>query len=61
MVLFNGEDSESLPISRGIKQGGVLSMFLFTVSMIDLHDHVNQTNDGLCVSSPFYTDDITHV
>ena len=31
---------------------------------MDLHDYVNQTNDGLCVrdiciSSPSYADDIT--
>ena len=64
MVLFDGEVSESFSISRLIKQDGVLSMFLFTVSIMDLHDYVNQTNDGLCVrdicvSSPSYADDIT--
>ena len=63
VVLYDGHLSEPFGITQGIKQGGVLSMFLFTVAVMDIHDYVDQASDGLCVAgmklgSPAYADDI---
>ena len=61
-VLINGEFSEFFTITRSIKQGGLLSMLLFTVAFYDFHDFVNSRNDGLKfhdidIGSPTYADD----
>ena len=63
VVLYDGHLSEPLGITQGIKQGGELSMFLFTVAVMDIHDYVDQASDGLCVAgmklgSLAYADDI---
>ena len=50
VVLYDGHLSEPFGITQGIKQGGVLSMFLFTVAVMDIHDYANQASDGLCVA-----------
>ena len=45
-VLINGAVSQSFEITRGIKQGGMLSMFMYVVSTHDFHQYVDQ-GDGL--------------
>ena len=61
-VLLNGELSDSFEITRSIKQGGLLSMFYFTVAYHDIHEFANRGGDGLIyhdidVSSPTLADD----
>ena len=63
-VLFDGQCTETFKITRGIKQGGVLSMFFFTVYLMDMHEFIDQSNDALWISdvymgSPAFADDIT--
>ena len=48
-VLINGQLSDAFNISRSIKQGGLLSMFYFTVAYHDIHDYVSKSNDSLKV------------
>ena len=62
-VLYDGQLSNEFGVSRGVKQGGIMSMFLFGISIFDVHNHINQSRDGLqiddtCMSSPSYADDI---
>ena len=47
MVLLNGKFSPSFPISRSIKQGGMLSMFYFIIAYYDVHEYVSQSGDSL--------------
>jgi endonuclease/exonuclease/phosphatase family metal-dependent hydrolase len=61
-VLLNGEISNSFNITRSIKQGGLLSVFYFTVAYFDIHNTVRCGNDGLKyydidVGSPTLADD----
>jgi hypothetical protein len=63
VILLNGQVSESFPVTRGIKQGGILSMFFFTVSIIDIHSEADKYNDGLHlydlpIGTLAYADDI---
>ena len=46
-VLLNGETSTSFIITRSMKQGGLLSVFYFTVAYFDIHRAVNSGLDGL--------------
>ena len=62
-VLYDGQLPDKFGVSRGVKQGGIMSMFLFGISIFDIHNHINQSRDGLqiddtCMSSPLYADDI---
>lgn len=47
VVLINGEFSKHFEISRSIKQGGLLSMFFFTVAYYDIHQCVSGSGDSL--------------
>jgi hypothetical protein len=46
-ILLDGDTSEQFSISRSIKQGGLLSMFFFTVAYHDIHQYILDTSDGL--------------
>ena len=41
-VMMNGNFSHIFPISRSIKQGGLLSMLFFCISIYDIHDSITQ-------------------
>jgi hypothetical protein len=62
-VLINGDLSERFSISRSIKQGGLLSMFFFTVAYHDIHSHAilppakGLMYDNLDVTTPTFADD----
>ena len=63
VILYDGQYSDKFCISQGIKQGGVMSMFFYTVYVMDVHDYVDAKNDGLRVAnipvgSLSYADDI---
>ena len=67
-VLLNGQISKSFDVTRGIKQGGSLSMFLFNAYLHDIHDVIENTNiarhslgvsvNGYYIGSPAYADDL---
>lgn len=62
-VLVNGMVSEPFKITRSIKQGGLLSMFLYVAFINDFHPYVNANGSGLKVydldvGSPTQADDI---
>ena len=46
-ILLGGDTSDQFSISRSIKQGGLLSMFFFTVAYHDIHQYILDTSDGL--------------
>ena len=46
-ILLDGVTSKQFNISRSIKQGGLLSMFFFTVAYHDIHQYMQKTSDGL--------------
>lgn len=61
-VLVNGMTSQPFEITRSIKQGGMLSMFLYVAYISDFHTFVNSNGSGLNVydinvSSPTIADD----
>jgi len=63
-VLINGEAYPSFPITRSIKQGGLLSMLMFCISIYDIHSTVVQPPaqgimyNGEDVSSLTFADDM---
>ena len=62
-IMVNGELSESFPITRSIKQGGLLSMFFFCVSHYDIHKEAikfpaaSLVWQDIDVSTPTFADD----
>ena len=62
-VLINGELSDTLTITRSIKQGGLLSMFFFCVAYYDIHEEaIRSPAQGIDyhnvdVSTPTFADD----
>ena len=62
-VMINGVLSNQFPITRSIKQGGLLSMFFFCVAYYDIHSEIicQPANalmyHGIDVSSPTFADD----
>ena len=39
-ILTHGEMSNAFPVTRSIKEGGLLSMLVFTVFYHDIHEYV---------------------
>jgi hypothetical protein len=64
VVLSNGIYSDTFSISRGIRQGGVLSMVMMTVAFCDIHSSIDPECDhGLAhgntyLGTPTYADDL---
>ena len=63
-VNWNGHNSEPFEVSRGVRQGGVLSPILFTLYIDDLLTELSHTNVGCYWDKMFagaiaYADDIT--
>ena len=64
VILTNGIYSESFPISRSIRQGGVLSMLMMAAAFSDLHTSLDpHRNLGLTyhasyLGSPAFADDV---
>jgi len=52
-ILLDAKYSDKFPIGRSIKQGGLLSMFFYTVFNKDLHEFVDQ-GDGILVNNVNY-------
>ena len=63
-VLTNGSYSDGFEISRSIRQGGVISMFMMAVAFCDIHTSVDPGCDnGLAhgntyLGTPAYADDL---
>lgn len=62
-VVWNSLDNASFKVNYGIRQGGVLSQFLFAVYVHDLIVELRQSGMGLYIDSTFlgallYADDI---
>ena len=63
-VLLNGYLSEEFSITRSIKQGGVLSMYMFCIYFNDIHRFVDETQqlglkyNEVYIGSPAFADDI---
>ena len=63
-VMINGETYSSFPITRSIKQGGLLSMLMFCISIYDIHSAVVEPPakgimyNGEDVSSLTFADDM---
>ena len=63
-VNWNGHNSEPFKVSRGVRQGGVLSPILFTLYLDDLLTELSRTSvgcywDKIFVGAIAYADDIT--
>ena len=63
-IRWNGYLSESFKVSRGVRQGGILSPILFTLYLDDLLIELAHTNvgcywDDMFVGALVYADDIT--
>ena len=62
-VSQNRKLSSWLPVKQGVKEGGVLSTFLYLVFMNDLLDEIRSIRKGSCIGStdsscPAYVDDM---
>jgi endonuclease/exonuclease/phosphatase family metal-dependent hydrolase len=63
-VLVNGQLSDPFEITRSIKQGGVMSMLNFCLSLYDIHDYIDPDRqlglhcNGIYVGTPAFADDI---
>ena len=63
-VLWSGQQSSSFLIKQGIRQGGILSPFLYCIFLNELLDQLSSSGvrasiAGIYCGSPIYTDDIS--
>ena len=63
--MLNGENSTSsyFHVKNGVRQGGILSPYLFTIYVNDLSEKLNTSMVGLhmcnvCINHIFYADDL---
>ena len=65
-ITWNGQCSSSFPVKQGVRQGGVLSPFLYCVFVDELLDLLASSGAGAYVSdifcgAPMYADDLSLV
>lgn len=65
-LLWNGKQSKQFPIQQGVRQGGVLSPFLYCIFVDELLDILSEsgigvTINGLYCGAPMYADDLALV